>query len=145
MKKYESLTRYIELFQGDSFGEWVKDPHADNAPDNVIYLSHLLYSDNVSRFVSDFYRFANENRELGLNRYRTILEENGVEYSIKADCSSLNARCVLALIMTAIRGDRFCEGALLDALESSAVSRWLERLREIDNLSQTKTTGGSTE
>lgn len=51
-----------------------------------------------------------------------------------ANVSSLGELCVLALILGAIRADRFSEGALLHFLESGAVVRWLERLKAIDEV-----------
>lgn len=44
----------------------------------------------------------------------------------------LDARTVLALLIGAIRADRFCEGALLGFMKSGAIQRWLGRLKELD-------------
>jgi hypothetical protein len=49
-----------------------------------------------------------------------------------ADADKLDAQCVLALIMAAIRADRFSEGALLTFFEDCTILRWLKRLRDID-------------
>lgn len=49
-----------------------------------------------------------------------------------ADILNLNAQCVFALIMGAVRAGRFCDGALLDFFESGSVLKWLERLKTID-------------
>ena len=49
-----------------------------------------------------------------------------------ADVSKMDAKAVIALLIGAVRADRFSEGALLDLLEEGCVLRWLERLKEID-------------
>jgi hypothetical protein len=49
-----------------------------------------------------------------------------------ADVSNLNAQCVLALIMGAVRAERFCDGVLLDFFKSSSILKWLERLKSCE-------------
>ena len=44
----------------------------------------------------------------------------------------------MALLLGAVRAERFCDGALLGFFEDGSIRRWLLRLREIDN-------GGSNE
>lgn len=39
----------------------------------------------------------------------------------------------MALLLGAVRAERFCDGALLDFFEDGSVKRWLLRLREIDD------------
>ena len=49
-----------------------------------------------------------------------------------ASVDDLDAQCVLALILGAIRADRFYSGIFLHFLKCGAILRWLERLEEID-------------
>ena len=49
-----------------------------------------------------------------------------------ADVSTLDGSAVMALIVGAIRAERFCDGALLDFFENGNVQKWLERLSELD-------------
>ncbi|MCA5011290.1 hypothetical protein HP393_22890, partial [Clostridioides difficile] len=44
----------------------------------------------------------------------------------------LDGRAVMALLVGALRADRFCEGAFLGFLKSGAMLRWLQRLKGID-------------
>jgi len=71
-----------------------------------------------------------------LQNYSKILEDKSIEWGTRsmeaADVDKLDAQCVLALIVGAVRADRFCDGALLGFLEEEAISRWLERLKRID-------------
>ena len=77
-----------------------------------------------------------KNKDFELPRYREILEKNGLEWSLKsmkeADVSSLDAQCVMALIMGAVRAERFCDGALLGFFKNGSIKKWLKRLNEID-------------
>ena len=50
-----------------------------------------------------------------------------------ADEMSLDVQCILALIMGAIRVDRFCEGALLSFFEDGYIVKWLKRLKMNDD------------
>jgi hypothetical protein len=49
-----------------------------------------------------------------------------------AEISNLNVQCVLALIMGAVKAERFCDGALLDFFKSGCILKWLERLNSIE-------------
>ena len=45
-----------------------------------------------------------------------------------ANVANLNTQCVLALIVGAVRAERFCVGVLLDFFQSGCILKWLERL-----------------
>ena len=71
-----------------------------------------------------------------LTRYGDILKDNGLEWGTEsmknADVSNLNAQYVLALIMGAVRAERFCDGALLDFFKSGCMLKWLDRLNNLE-------------
>jgi hypothetical protein len=121
MSKFDILTKYIPMIQTDSFGEWVidKEKRWNTKTSNADACAR--YSEMVSNFIDDVYTFEESNKDRSLTRYGDILKENGLEWgtdSMKdADVSSLNAQCVLALLMGAVRAERFCDGALLDSLK----------------------------
>ena len=48
-----------------------------------------------------------------------------------ANVSALDGQCVMALIMGAVRAERFCDGALLEFFKDGSIKKWLERLNEI--------------
>ena len=49
------------------------------------------------------------------------------------DVSELDGQAVTALLLGAVRAERFCDGALLGFFEDGSMRRWLLRLREIDD------------
>ena len=49
-----------------------------------------------------------------------------------ADVSALDGRTVMALLVGAVRAERFCDGALLAFCEDGSVAKWLQRLKELD-------------
>ena len=51
----------------------------------------------------------------------------------EADVSDADGKLVMALLMRAIRAERFSEGTLLGFCEDGSVLRWLKRLKEIDD------------
>lgn len=136
MAKFENLTKYLKYLENDNFGEWVIDNKSKGTLEEPIQMPFVAYSDMICHFEKDVYDFECSNKEMGLNRYSEILEKNGIEWSTKsmesADISKVNAQCVMALLMGAIRAERFCDGSLLSFFESGCIQKWLVRLNEID-------------
>lgn len=80
--------------------------------------------------------FVRDHPEAGLTHYADILERSGIAWSAEsmeaADASHLDGQTVMALLVGAMRAERFSYGIFLEFLRSGAVKRWLERLRQID-------------
>lgn len=136
MSKFDILVKYIPMIQTASIGEWIIDKENDGTPEHPIHMPFVGYSEMVHNFINDVYTFEESNKNMELTRYGDILKDNDLEWdtdSMKnADVSNLNAQCVLALIMGAVRAERFCEGALLDFFKSGCILKWLERLNSIE-------------
>lgn len=134
--KFYILTKYIPLIKTDSTGEWIIDKENDGTPEHPIQMPFVAYSEVVHNFIDDVYTFEENNKEIGLNCYGDILRDNNIEWgtdSMKnANVSDLNAQCVLALIMGAVRAERFSDGVLLDLFQSGCILKWLERLNSIE-------------
>lgn len=103
---------------------------------------YVSYSDMVHHFIDDIYDFIDHNKDMELNRYGDILNQNGLKWGSKsmstADVSNLDAQCIMALITGAVRAERFCDGALLGFFKDGSIRKWLERLKELDNGSGTE-------
>lgn len=136
MDKFKFLTDYVPLFQDDNFGEWIIDRKNDGTREHPRQLPFVNYSETINDFVDDFYSFIENNEDMGISSYQEILDNNGIKWSKESmknvDVSNLDSQCVLALIMGAIRAERFSDGALLDFFNSGCILRWLERLDNID-------------
>lgn len=136
MKKYSALTKYINLLKNDNAGEWICDKENDGSSERPIHLPFVSYSIAVNNLADDIYKFAKESDEIVPSKYAEILQANGIEWGydsmMKADASVLDAQCILALLIASLRAERFCDGALLEFIESGAVARWLKRLQELD-------------
>lgn len=126
------------MIQSDGIGKWVVEKDNDGLLKHSIQMPFVDYSEIVHSFIDDVYFFEESNSNMILNRYEDILRKNDIEWTIesmiKADISNLNAQCVLALIMGAIRAERFCEGVLLDLFNSGYIVNWLERLNSIEKV-----------
>ena len=133
---YESLTKYLIEFTGDEFGTWIIDKNNDGTPEHPIQMPHVNYANTVYRFIHDVSAFVDEHKDLELKRYSDILKANGIEWGMDsmtaAVIENLDAKCVLALIVGAIRAERFCDGALLRFFKNGSIARWLERLQELE-------------
>jgi hypothetical protein len=73
--------------------------------------------------------------EFELKSYQKVLEKNGLEWNgdsiKKADLSKLDEQGIMAVMLGAIRADRFCEGALLGFFKDGYIDKWLGRLEEL--------------
>ena len=136
MKKYSALTKYINLLENDNVGEWIVDKENDDSSERPMHVPFVMYSITVDKLADDIYEFAKESDEIVPGKYADILNANGIEWGydsmMKADASVLDAQCILALLIASLRAERFCDGALLEFIESGAFIRWLKRLQELD-------------
>lgn len=133
MSKFDILTKYISVIQTDGIGKWIIDLENDGTPEHPIQLPFVDYSETVRNFINDVYIFEESNKDMDLTRYGDILKDNGIEWDTDSmknvDVSSINVQCILALIMGAVRAERFCDGALLDFFNNGYILKWLERLK----------------
>lgn len=138
MNRFENLIKYLPLLEDDVIGTWFIDRENDGTPEHPKQMPFVNYSEMVHRFIDDVYAFVDENKDFELNHYYTILEQNGLEWGSKsmseADVSRLDGKCVMAMIVGAVRAERFCDGALLGFFKDGSIRKWLERLRELDGM-----------
>ena len=140
MCRFDSLTKYLPQLSDDSFGTWIIDRENDGSPEHPIQMPFVNYTELVHNFIDDVMRIVDQNPEMELTHYGRILNDNGIEWSSQsmseADISKANVTCVLALLVGAIRAERFCDGALLGFFKDGSIRKWLERLQEIDSVEE---------
>ncbi len=140
MSKYDELTAFIPILKGDTFGEWIVDQENDGSPEHPIQLPFVRYTAAVDRFIEALYQFCETHPEYEHTRYGDTLEAYNLkwnaDYMANADVSHAEAKLVIALLIGAVRADRFSEGALLDFCQNGCIVRWLERLEAIDREQQ---------
>lgn len=136
MNQFETLTKYIPLIEQDEIGHWHIDRENDGTLEHPIQFPFVVFSEMSSRFVDDICAFVEKYPEWELTHYGQILEENGLNWNIEsmsgAIVDDLDPRCVCALLVGAVRAERFCDGALMEFFKNGSISRWLNRLKEID-------------
>lgn len=136
MKKYRCLTKYLVWLERDKIGEWVFDHKNEGTMEHPVQAPFVSYTTTIYLFIDDVYDFSERNKEFELDRYDMILEENGIKWGAdsmdNADVSKMDGRGVMALIMGAVRAERFSDGALLHFFRNGTMRKWLERLKEID-------------
>ena len=140
MCRFDSLTKYLPQFRDDSFGTWIIDRENDGTPEHPIQMPFVNYTELVHNFIDDVMRIVDQNPEMELTHYGRILNDNGIEWGSQsmseADVSAADVICVLALLVGAIRAERFCDGALLGFFKDGSIRKWLERLQEIDGVEE---------
>lgn len=135
---FESLTKHLTAIENaEGFGNWVVDRERKGTMNDPIKMPYVNYGTTVADVEQAIYDFVDEHLEYELTHYHDILERNGLEWSSQAmsgaDVSELDGQAVMALLLGAVRAERFCDGALLGFFEDGSVKRWLLRLREIDD------------
>nr|WP_314783864.1 DUF6508 domain-containing protein [Olsenella uli] len=145
---FESLTKHLSAIEeAESFGNWVVDRDSKGTMDDPIQMPYVNYETTVTDVEQAIYSFVDEHPENELTRYSDILERNGLEWDSRvmseADVSELDGQAVMALLLGAVRAERFCDGALLRFFKDGSVRRWLLRLREIDEQDRNERRDGS--
>ena len=134
---FESLTKHLSAIEkAEGFGNWVVDRESKGTKDNPTQMPYVNYGMTVTDVEQAVYTFVDEHPEYELTRYSDILERNGLKWDgqvmSEADVSELDGQAVMALLLGAVRAERFCDGALLGFFEDGSVKRWLVRLKEFD-------------
>ena len=136
MNQFDRLTKYIQLIDCDEIGHWHIDRENDGTPEHPIQFPFVVFSEMVSRFIDDVYAVVDAFPEWELNHYGQILEQNGIKWKKEsmsgAIVEELDARCICALLVGAVRAERFCDGALMSFFKDGSINRWLQRLKELD-------------
>ena len=127
--QYKSLTSLLPYLSDGSYGEWCGGKSKE---DGVYFIQTVHYNAAVREFQSALYEFADLHPDYDLYNYGKVMEEYGLEMYDDTDVSRLDGKAVMALLMSAVRTDRFCEGALLELLEVGSIQRWIARLAELD-------------
>lgn len=137
MNDFEVMTKYIYCIGKDEYGKWIIDRKNDGSPEHPIQWPFVKYSEMVESFVQDVYKFEKQHPEMKLDRYDEILNEHNIECGSKpmseVEVSQLDAQCIMALIMGAVRAERFCDGALLELFKDGSILKWLLRLQRLDS------------
>ena len=134
---FESLAKHLPAIENaEGFGNWVVDRESKGTMDDPIKMPYVNYRTTVADVEQAIYDFVDEHPEYELTHYRDILERNGLEWGSQAmsgaDVSELDGQAVMALLLGAVRAERFCDGALLGFFGDGSMRRWLLRLKEID-------------
>lgn len=135
--KFSALTKYIkDIEELESCGEWIFENKGTGTPEDPIQLPYLKYDELIYNFIEDFYQFSDSHPEYELTNYQFILRENNIEWNLKSmsevDPLLLESKCILALMMGVVRGERFSEGSLLWCLKEGPMLSWLKRLSVLD-------------
>ena len=139
-KIYNSIISFLPRLNRAAHGETYPKHQADDGRIKEPYMMPFYsYADVIREFEDAVYAFEEEHPEFQLNHYSDVLLLNGIHWEInsilKADVSQMCGQTVMALIIGAIRAERFCPGALNSFFELGCIQRWLQRLAELDNQS----------
>ncbi|MDY3274372.1 MAG: macro domain-containing protein [Agathobacter sp.] len=138
---YGNLVCFIDKLKNDSIGEWIVDKENDGTMEHPIQMPFVAYSSVVRGFEKAVYDFEEEHPEFGLNQYGEILGRYHIQWETESmssfDVNKLDGQGIMALIMAAVRAERFCDGALKEFFENGSIEKWLLRLKELDGTGET--------
>lgn len=133
MKKYEQLTKFIDIFFNNNFGNWHIDRENDGSFEHPIQMPFVHYEPSVVDFIETVQAVAIEK---GLTNYVDTLNQSGIEWDSdsmkRANVRTLTDDTILSLLIGAVRAEKFCDGALLDFLKSGSIQKWLHELKKRD-------------
>ena len=123
MKNYKILTDHITVLTSDSLTA------------NTTGRSRMRYTPAVEEFINDVYSYC-ERFDI-YNNYVALLQKNGIQWDFSsmtnANIDNLSPETLCALILGAVRADRFSDGALLRFIGNGSIVRWLKKLEEFDD------------
>ncbi len=123
---YEELTDILEELPQTEYGHRIMDHENDGSPEHPIQTLFVSYSGLVKKFMDAVYSFQKSHPEYRLEHYRNILEQHGIKWgnpSVDAsDVADMDGVCVMALLLGAVRAERFCDGALRGFFQKEAYS-----------------------
>ena len=135
MSRFDSLLELIDPLEKGTHGRWISDSVHKGAMDDPIPKPFCSYSEAVHKLADAVYEFVENNPEYELKNYQKLLEDRGLKWSMdsfrEADVSIMDAQGILAMLVGLLRAERFCDGVILEALESGLVLKWLARIRDI--------------
>lgn len=136
--KFDKLIGLLEPLENDSVGEWIIDKEQKGTEDDPIHFPYPMYTEVVNELIEAVYEFEHENPEYELTKYGELLKERDLEWGQRsmenADVSNMDAQGIMALLMGMVRGERFCDGAIMGMIKSGAVKKWLLRLQELKEM-----------
>ena len=137
MRKYKSLTQYIEIFEDMSdFGTYHGCEEVGRAENGIpiLNLPWVEYNETVKDFIREVHRFDKKHPFYGLKHYGRVLQRLCPEdtYVDEVDERYLSGKEVMAFIYGTIVEERLIDGNIKQTLEEGTMLRWLRRLREID-------------
>lgn len=101
------------------------------------HFPYMADSRLVNQFNVDVHDFVSAHPEWELTHYQEIMKDSGIQWSSEsmsgAVIEDLDGRCICALLVGAVRAERFCDGVLMRFFRNGSISRWLHRLQELDS------------
>lgn len=133
MTKFDELLKLEEPLKTDKFGKLIVDKKHKGTKDDPFEMPYISYSETVRKLIEVVYNFCENNPDYNLYKYDEVLEQNGYKELRfeEIDVSNINDKCLMALFMALVRGERFCDGLIQKMLEAGVVQKWLKRLREL--------------
>ena len=133
---YEALTKYLNVIPSDEIGTWIIDTKSKGTTDDPIHMPYVHYSEMAMDFIEDVHSFFDTYKGFELGEYMNVLKSNNIELNDDSSkdeyISTLDGKLVVALIVSVVRGERFCDGLLHAYFKNGTIEKWLRRLAELD-------------
>ena len=134
LKLLEKLTKYIEVFEGETnFGKWKPEPNTSHYSSSI---NHIIYTKKVRNFINDVKEIGDKCKDLDLYNSLDILRLLGIE-EMNEDVEKylLDNRSAMLLIMNYMgRISRYnTDYKLEEALKNGTIVRILKFIRKFND------------
>jgi len=133
---YEPLTQFIDRISPDNVGEWVTGCRFDDRSEPTMFMPAMQYSDAVSELCKALQDVVSDRAEGKSWLAPDVLAQRGIDWNTKAfreaDVSTLDGEAILALLDAVFQLERFGDGLVGSFIRNGCITKWLIRLREID-------------
>lgn len=134
---YNSLISFLPSFKGIEYSEkFPQYQNGDGTMERPYIMLHYAYANVICEFENVVYAFEEKYPEFQLNNYQELMLLEGISWGIEsmsnANVSQMSGQMVMALILGAIRAERYSSGALNHFFESGCIEKWLQRLAELE-------------
>ena len=133
--RYDTLTKYIEILNEHPP---VKTFTHEDVDEGYLMNTFYMRSEYVDSFSDEVMKFVEDHPELDLYHYMEIIDSYDSEVKMASDTTDpeylnkLDAKGILAWIVSAVRAEQFKKGVLYDTIAGGIMTCWLTRLKEYD-------------
>ena len=127
---YSNITKYLRLFNDETFGVWSETECMKKEPKSLI-APHVHYTETARCFIKDIYKFTDdEDIDVIQNSYNNMKQ---TIYNHEFDIEGATGDEIIYYLLWMVNSEGFCDGLLLSHYEDGTITKCLIKLKELDD------------